>query len=169
MFPDTPRESRMKPTSYANPKRLADVMALIQVLALKDKDSIRSVDGLLIDLGKQPDSGLDWTQIAEEHPEFFRVLRFTVRDNSKLSISLLARVITAKGTDGKREPLPDEFVAKLLEIAVNLHDRERARMDKWKPWLISILVALIIGLSGIVTASIKAPPSSPCTQVPPTK
>jgi hypothetical protein len=81
-------------------------------------------------------------------------------------MSLLARVVTAKGSDDKREALPDEFVAKLLEIAVNLHDRERARIDRWKLWLISIVVAVIIGLSGIATAWLKTPPSSqPCPPV----
>lgn len=158
----------MKPTSYANSKRLADVMSLIQVLALKDKHTVRSENGLLVDLQRQPNSAHDWTQIAKEHPEFFRLDQKIIKKPDDHTISLLARVITAKGSDDKREALPDEFVAKLLEIAVNLHDRERARIDRWKPWLISILVAVIIGLSGIATASLKVPPPSPCPQAPAT-
>lgn len=156
----------MKYTSYANPERLADVMSLIQVLALKDSDSVRSENGLLLDLGRSPKSAYDWSQIAKEHPEFFRFQEWAKQDRERLSISLLARVVTAKGSEDKREVLPDDFVAKLLEIAVNLHDRERARIDRWKPWLISIVVAVIIGLSGIATAWLKSPPpSQPCPPV----
>jgi len=137
-------------------------MSLIQVLALKDKDAVRSEHGLLVDLGRQPNSALDWPQVAKEHPEFFRFSEWVSPGPDKPSISLLARVITAKGPDDKREALPNDFVAKLLEVAVNLHDRERARIDKWKPWLISILVAIIIGLSGIATAWLQIRPSPPC-------
>jgi len=158
----------MKTTSYANPQRLADVMSLIQVLALKDKDSIRSEIGLLIDLGRNPKSAYDWTQIAKEHPEFFRFDERITKDPDPLTISLIARVVSAKGSDDKRDALPDGFVAKLLDIAVTLHDRERARIDRWKPWLISILVAAIIAASGIYTASLKPPPTPPPCQPAPT-
>jgi len=36
----------MKKTSYSDPTRLADVMALIQVLACAAKDTIRTEEGL---------------------------------------------------------------------------------------------------------------------------
>jgi|ERR1700674_1679427 len=157
----------MKYTSYANPQRLADIMCLIQVLALGDVDKDYGEHAPLHALGRQPTSGYDWKEIASAHPEFFLVDKKRVDKADHFTISLIARVIAAKRSD-KHEALPSEFVAKMLEIAVNLHDRERARIDKWKPWLISILVAVIIGLSGIATASIKAPTPSPCAQATPT-
>jgi hypothetical protein len=57
---------------YLNPNRLADVLALIQVLAL-DEHVHRSEDGLQSELQGQPKSGRSWTEIARSHPEFFRV------------------------------------------------------------------------------------------------
>jgi len=46
----------MKSTSYSDPKRLADVMALIQVLAQAVKDTIRTETGLTEALKGKPKS-----------------------------------------------------------------------------------------------------------------
>ena len=70
---------------YATPERLSDVMALIQVLAL-DKDAHRSESGLKGELQVLPRSAPTWTEVAQGHPEFFRVQ--TGRDHP---ISLVLR------------------------------------------------------------------------------
>jgi len=62
----------MKQVDYHNPERLADVMALIQVLAL-GPGTRRTEKGLRHDLQRPPRSTSTWTEFAEEHPEFFRV------------------------------------------------------------------------------------------------
>jgi hypothetical protein len=70
---------------YLKGERLADVMALIKVLAL-DERSHRSEEGLSGELQGKPSSGDTWTEIACEHPEFFRV-----KASKENRISLLAR------------------------------------------------------------------------------
>lgn len=129
----------MKPTRYSDPNRLADVMALIQVLAQSTLGTIRSEDGLTTTLRGKPTSkdAPTWINLAEAHREFFRVYSGNV--------ALISRHVLAKEGDGKRPPLTSNETTKLLELAISLHDRETSRRDRWKPWLISLLAALILG------------------------
>src|SRR5882757_6530777 len=88
---------------YVNAERLADVMALIQILALHGYRH-RTEDGISDDApGPQPRSAREWREIARQHPEFFRV-----DDTKKFGVSLIARHVLPKD-DGKRE-LPAGFV-----------------------------------------------------------
>ena len=73
---------------YLNPSRLADVLALIQVLALAEK-VYRGDDGLEEELG-QPKSARSWSEVARAHPEFFRV-HPQVEHQVKHPVSLIAR------------------------------------------------------------------------------
>lgn len=145
----------MKKVNYDNPERLADVMALIQVLALAE-DTKRSENGLNKDLQRSAKSGETWTQVAEGHPEFFRVRPENVGNTGPEAhrVSLIARAVVPKGDEDHRDPLPSDLVSKLLDIAISLHDRERARRDQWKSWL-PVAVAIILGLSGIAAALLK--------------
>jgi hypothetical protein len=52
---------------YARPERLADVMALIQVLALA-RYSHRSESGIRTDLQGPPRSAASWEGLAKDHP-----------------------------------------------------------------------------------------------------
>lgn len=130
--------SRKNNLPYADSNRLADVMALIQVLAL-DKHAHRSEDGLNDELQGTPKSANEWTAIAEQHPEFFRV-----RDTGTHRVSLVARHVLPKKDDGTRELNPD-FVGKLLQAAIELHDRQLDRAQNWKSY-IPIVVAFTAGL-----------------------
>ena len=129
---------------YSNPNRLADVMALIQVLAL-DPYAHRSEKGLVDDLQGRPRSSDSWTTVAHEHPEFFRV-----RSDEKHGLSLVAGHVLPVGDAGGRE-LPIEFTGKLLEAAINLHDREVARRDRMK-YLIPLIVAILTAAGGVIAA-----------------
>jgi hypothetical protein len=129
---------------YSNPDRLADVMALIQVLAL-DPYAHRSEKGLLDELQGPPRSAERWTTVATEHPEFFRV-----REGEKHGMSLLARHVLPVGEGGGRE-LPIEFTGKLLEAAINLYDREVTRRERMK-YLIPLIVAILAAAGSIVAA-----------------
>jgi hypothetical protein len=110
------------------------------------------------DLQRSPGSASSWTQIAEEHPEFFRLREKDKGIEDAHTISLIARAVAEKGPDDKRDALPSDVVTKLLEIAVSLHDRERARIDRWKPWLISLGAAAILGLFSLLSALLKSCP-----------
>lgn len=122
---------------YLKNERLADVMALIQVLALDEK-SHRSENGLVRELQGTPSSAQSWTQVASEHPEFFRV-----RETGTNRVSLLARHV-APEENGKRELLSSDYTGKLLETAVVMHDRQIRRKEEWKAF-IPLVVALTAG------------------------
>jgi hypothetical protein len=132
---------------YAQPARLADVMALIQVLAL-DPKAHRTEDGVKHELQRQPGSdGADtWTSLARAHPEFFRV-----NPRDEYPISLIARHVHPVKEDDKREALTADFVGNLLRSAVDIHDRQVRRSERWS-YLVPIWGALILGISGLVTA-----------------
>jgi hypothetical protein len=126
---------------YARPERLADVMALIQVLAL-DPDAHRTDGGLEHELQRKPGSdGADsWTSLAKAHPEFFRV---NPKDDKP--ISLIARHVHPVIEGDKRERLTADFVGNLLRSAVEIHDRQVRRSERWT-YLLPIWVALIAGI-----------------------
>ena len=133
---------------YADSSRLADVMALIQVLAL-DKHSHRSEDGLREELQGNPRSAGNWREIAEQHPEFFRV-----RETGTHQVSLVARHVLPKNKEGTRE-LPSDFVGKLLQAAIEIHDRQLDRAQHWKSY-VPIVVAITAGLFTIFGIFLKS-------------
>jgi hypothetical protein len=100
-------------------------MALIQVLAL-DKHSHRSEDGLKEELQGKPHSSETWTKIAKQHPEFFRI-----RETGTHKVSLVARHVLPINEDGTRK-LPSDFVGKLLQAAIEIHDRQMDRAQLWR-------------------------------------
>lgn len=72
-MPDKATRLRSLRFRYKAPGRLADVLALIQVLALDESHTHRSADDLKRQLGRGPiDAGLTWLDVAMAHPEFFR-------------------------------------------------------------------------------------------------
>ncbi len=128
---------KIRSSSYLVEGRLADVLALIQVLAL-DERAHRSEDGLASELQGPPRSAENWPQIAECHPEFFRV-----KPAGEHRVSLVARHVTPRGENG-RPPLPPDYTSKLLLLAVELHDRELKRSQGWHVW-VPLIVALTAG------------------------
>jgi hypothetical protein len=129
---------RKKPTSpYLVQGRLADVLALIQVLAL-DEDAHRSEDGLNSEFQGPPRSSGSWSGIAEQHSEFFRV---APTGNNR--VSLVARHVSAP-TGETRPLLASDYTSKLLQLAVELHDREVRRSQHWHIWL-PVIVAVTAG------------------------
>ena len=119
---------------YAEPERLADVMGLIQVLALDEKSG-RTEDGLTNELQGGPRSSSTWVKLARDHPEFFRV-------SQKQSVFLIARYVTPDRT------LTPEFTSGLLQAAIDIHDRQVRRCERWT-YLVPIWVALIAGVVSV--------------------
>jgi hypothetical protein len=76
------------------------------------------------ELQSKPSSSTSWLILANEHPEFFRV-----RDDTK-KVSLLARFVRPKieGTDNRLQ-LDTNETNKLMEIAIEIHDRQVRHRD----------------------------------------
>ena len=125
-------------------------MALIQVLAQAEWVQ-RSEKGLTAQLQGVPKSATTWTSLAESHREFFRV-RPPDAEKPKASLALISRHVIPEDEQGVRKPLSPEVTAKLLEIAISLHDREVTRKQQFIT-LLSILIpigiAIIAGLFSI--------------------
>ena len=128
--------------SYIIPGRLTDILGLIQVLAFHE-DRHRSEEGLRHELQGTPRSAKTWTEIAQAHPEFFRVHADEAR-----SISLIVRHVLPPNEAGQYI-MPPEFVGRLLNAAVEIYDRQVKLTERWT-YLIPIWVALIVGLFSIV-------------------
>jgi hypothetical protein len=124
---------------YTKSGRLADVLALIQVLAF-DEDTHRSPSGVDKELQVNPYSSDSWMAVAREHPEFFRVSK-----EGECILSLVARHVLPKNEKGCRE-MPLGLTQSLLEVAIDLHDRQVAAAERWKNWipLASALAAALI-------------------------
>jgi hypothetical protein len=133
---------------YAEPKRLADVMALIQVLALGETTH-PTEDQLKNDLLKDlPRSGVKrWRDVAQAHPEFFRV---NPGQKNEKEVALIARHMMPKKNEpgGGRESLTLDHVDSLLRSAVEMHDRQVRRSERWT-YLVPIWVALVAGIFSI--------------------
>lgn len=137
-----------KEREYARPERLADVIALIQVLAL-DALPYRSEEGLVGELQGGPLSAESWTDVAGAHPEFFRV-----KPSGKHRTSLVARHVLASENGAVTELSPD-FTGGLLKAAIDMHDRQVRRSERWT-YLVPIWVALVAGLATVLGAGLSA-------------
>jgi alpha-ketoglutarate-dependent taurine dioxygenase len=138
---------RRSESNYLHKDRLADVLALVQVLAL-DEDTHRSEEGLRTELQAAPRSAETWTKLAADHPEFFRVM-----PGGDHRVSLLSRHVTRR-VEGKHPELEGDHVHGLLRAAIEMHDRQVRRSERWT-YLIPIWAALVVAVSSIVIALIK--------------
>ena len=124
------------------PGRLADVLALAQVLAF-GKYAHRSEQNLQTDLQGVPRSAASWTAVAQQHPELFRA-----NAASDTPVSLVVRHVSPDDANGEKL-LPPEYASKLLGLVIDLHDRQVKRARAWELF-IPILVAIVAGAIGIV-------------------
>ena len=124
-----------KDSRYLKEGRLEDVLAMLQILAL-DKDSHRSESGLKAELSDKPKSAETWLSLAQEHQEFFRVVV-----SKRFPVSLVLRHASDPEKD-KRPPLSPEQAQSLLSTAIELHDRQLKRSQRWTV-LVPIWVAVI--------------------------
>jgi len=134
----------VRKAGYLEAGRLQDVLALIQVLGLAPSPR-RSEKQLAETLQGSPASGLPrWSDVAEQHPEFFRVA-----GQNRDSVSLAARHAAGESEEDRRVPL--EFVQRLMQTAVDIHDREARRGERWVLYL-PLVIAIIGAVGSVVTA-----------------
>lgn len=141
---------------YSIDGRLQNVLALIQVLAYSPKTR-RTEQGLLTELKRSPANGTSWIKLATQHPEFFRVRE----EQDKTShVSLIARnaqqsVVDEDG-DLAKPLLTTEVANKLMELAIELHNKEARRRDFWRTVVIPIVVGVIAATAAVTSAVITA-------------
>lgn len=139
-------------SSYKKDARLGEVLALIQVLAY-DEISTRTELGISRELTPKPASAETWIALAQAHPELFRV---GPDKQGHPRASLVSRfVLPLQGEDelNQRRPQLDHgIVNKLMEIALDLHDKEQVRAQRWH--YVVPIVAASIGAAALITASI---------------
>lgn len=148
-------------SSYLIEGRLSDVLSLIQVLAF-DKNTSRSESGIKEELKEKPISADTWIDLGKLHSEFFRV-RYDEHgeedDEGNVNrISLVSRyVLPHESVNGKkkRPPLTPDIVNKLMELAIELHDRQINRAEQWKI-IVPMIVAIVSAAASIVAAIIGA-------------
>jgi hypothetical protein len=99
--------------TYLSPGRLEDILVLIQILGYDLRCQINSET--IIKEGFKPHSANSWAEVAEFHPEFFRV------SGEGQALSLVIRH-ASKDELGDRPPVKD-MVKPLMDIAINIHDR----------------------------------------------
>ena len=142
---------------YLKQGRLGDILGLLQVLGL-DSLAYRSESGVDSDEGKgglrhelkaTPASASSWVEIAKDHPEFFRVDL-----DKKYPISLICRHAHETSPELKGQPFDKSIVYRLMELAIELHDREVRRSQGWT-FYIPIWVA-VSGVTLVIRAFIEA-------------
>ena len=135
---------------YLSERRLQDILALIQILGYGENPYLtpRQICIALQDMDVEGEPGEAkqeyWEKVARQHLEFFRVSGRTP------SISLAARF--AAGSTERAKPLEPEVVQGLMRCAIDIHDRESRRRERWTLYL--PLVIAVIGALGSVTTAI---------------
>ncbi|MEH0020731.1 MAG: hypothetical protein V6Z89_13810 [Desulfobacter sp.] len=138
----------MSKSKYLREGRLPEVLALIQVLAY-DKITNRSEQGLAKELQSKPVSAESWVDLAKQHPEFFRVRQGEDEENGgkKDLVSLISRFVLKKISGSNNRPmLAADIVNKLMEIGIEIHDRQVLQRDRWKlytPIIVAVIAAAV--------------------------
>lgn len=129
--------------AYAKVGRLADVLALLQVLG-QAANASRSETGLEATLQGPPRSADAWVQVAAQHPEFFRV--DATKDHP---VTLLARFARA-GEHPERAPIDAEHLSALMATAAQLHERDITQVNRWHVWVPVVASAIAAFFAGFV-------------------
>ncbi len=126
---------------YTIPNRLSDVIRLITIMSI-DEYSFRTISKLDEALRGLPLSAKTWLEIADKHPEFFRP------NGDRTSIALLIRSYLPQGENGRREPLSIPETQKLIEVAMNLQEKDIQRRQR-NTHLYSLIIAFM-ALTGAI-------------------
>jgi hypothetical protein len=143
----TDKPQRPKNKKYRIRHRLEDVVRLISVLSLHTSTFL-DLNGINRATRGNPISADTWFKIAIEHPEFFRF------NGDEKFIALLLRSYLPIDTEltqyETRIKLTLEETQKLIDVALELHDRERERGQRLNVY-VPLVSALIAGALGCVS------------------
>jgi len=149
---DTPSTSL-----YLKPGRLSDVLALVQVLAYGELAK-QTDAGLMNQLRRGPLTADTWTNIGRQHPELFRVLEAEAHASKQETVALISRLFqpALPGPDvpPKSTPLTPDVTSNLIELAIELYDREVQRRDRWKSVMVPMIVAVVAAAASVTGAVI---------------
>ncbi|WP_444956757.1 hypothetical protein [Microbulbifer sp. ZKSA002] len=138
-----------KKSDYLKDARLGEVLSLIQVLAYH-KYTSRSEEGLGEDLQRKPESAKSWVVLATSHPELFRVRQ---KVDKKMLVALVSRYAlppkTLASGEESRPVLEPGIVNKLMDMAIELHDRQVNQKYRWQ-----VVGPAIITASAAITAAV---------------
>ncbi len=140
---------------YLKENRLQEVIGLIQVLAY-DKNTSRSEVGLQDDLGYNPISAKSWLEVVSMHPEFFRIWPEESQTKRTALVSRYVLDYEKRGDGEEKRPIlsPDQ-VSRLIDIAIQMHDKQVTRSKKWQTF-IPLISVIIVATASIVVALIKS-------------
>jgi hypothetical protein len=139
----------MNGAGYLSERRLQEVLALVQILGFGAEPDLtpREICLSLQDVGEdgKPAEGRlrHWESVARAHPEFFRVA------GKGVSVSLAARF--AAGKEPSARQLDPEVVQRLMQTALDIHDREARRGERWTLYL-PLVIAVIGAVGSLATA-----------------
>jgi hypothetical protein len=145
--------------AYLRSGRLADILSLIQVLAYGEFAKRTHAD-LNTQLRRGPLTANTWTEIGQQHPELFRVLEAEKHHSNQETVALISRLVQlgnpaeSKDEPPKSIPLTPDQTGKLMDLAIELHDREVQHRDRWKTVLTPMIVAIIAAAAAVTSAII---------------
>jgi len=145
-----------------NRNRLPDILAAIQVLGTYEF-AARDIEKWVTRLGREPRSAGTWSDVFEQHPEFFTLdnndrialvwRRSFTRDydtvtKATVDVKERANIEAEEKEPGgcprlSRKPLNQNQIEHLCNLAINLHEREIQHQQE-KRWWITALVAVIV-------------------------
>jgi hypothetical protein len=162
---------KQRQSSYLRAGRLADILSLLQTLALHPYQTHRNEDQLERELCGKPRSCKSWKTLAQLHPEFFRVSSDRpspifpqgdpdfVDDYPEFPISLNARhqglrnLVVESEAELKIGPIAPELLKALMELALDMHDQAEKRKTKWFPFVGTVITALF-AIAGVVITGV---------------
>jgi hypothetical protein len=126
---------------YLKDQRLQDVVGALQFLAAY-KIYKQTPAEWLERLEYKPRSATTWTEIFNEHPEFFRT-------NDEGQVSLVWRK-ALESPEGKRPPMSQAQVSTLIGVALDFHSKahDAIRDSRWWIPVACAVLAFCGGLAG---------------------
>lgn len=156
------------------PQRLADLISAIQVMGTY-KFAVRRVSRWEKRLQRVPLSARSWSEVFKQHPEFFTFVRETPARPDDSAVALIWRRRKERNYDTIRHkelerdeakllhdaepeidaerlsrlPLTTEEVSLLVNLALELHERELKHQQQRRWWL-----TVILGVGGLVATAL---------------
>lgn len=164
----------MDARALRTPLRLADLISAIQIMGTY-KFAVRRVDRWKKRLGPVPVSAPSWLEVFTQHPEFFSVIRLsdgTLEADPQVALAWrrskernydtfkqesigrdeAKAIAETDPEDGatrlSRPPLSTTEISLLVQLALDLHERELKHQQERRWWY-----AVVLGVAGLVASA----------------